>query len=362
MKEITIDENESAISVCRRVLSGSETDERIQETETAVDGTVWTKIAEGGTPGRSSSNCVFKGCTEEEGSRISEYDWTTSLPEIRAFIGILYARGAYEAKKLKLTYLWSAKKTWQIKVLRSNLSKLSVQVEEILKSEIIGNKCDNLDAEATNSSNGGKLLNDNSTRSETNPKVEEICFLKSTESECEYDISEESHKLFQCTLCSKSYTKQSNLKEHFRIHTKENLYKCKTCQKIFTRQSHLTRHSHMHSGAKPFTCQYCLRGFLQRSNLLTHILIHTKDSSYKCCGKVFKNLNRLQEHKITHGDKQSYDCDVCGKKFGNVVSLSKHKMIHSDDRPFECTVCGKGFTRRHVLTNHMHVHKATKFV
>ncbi|XP_026471875.1 uncharacterized protein LOC113376171 [Ctenocephalides felis] len=129
MKVITIDENESAISVCRRVLSGSETDERFQKLETAVDGTVWTKIAEGGTPGRSSSNCVFKGvkgptsyakkillqCTEEEGSRISEYDWTTSLPEIRVFIGILYARGAYEAKKLKLTYLWSAKKTWQIK-------------------------------------------------------------------------------------------------------------------------------------------------------------------------------------------------------------------------------------------------------
>ncbi|XP_026472014.1 uncharacterized protein LOC113376319 [Ctenocephalides felis] len=109
MKEITIDENESAISVSRRVLSGSETHERIHETEIGVDGTVWTKIAEGGTPGRSSYNCVFKGmkgptsyakkkiiigdfvsafsliidnyiikhikqCTEEEGSRISEYD------------------------------------------------------------------------------------------------------------------------------------------------------------------------------------------------------------------------------------------------------------------------------------------------
>ncbi|XP_026468965.1 uncharacterized protein LOC113372844 [Ctenocephalides felis] len=146
MKVITIDENESAISVCRRVLSGSETDERIQETETALDGTVWTKIAEGGTPGRSSSNSVFKGvkgptnyaknniitgdlvsafsliidnyiikhikqCTEEEGSQILGYDWTTSLPEIRAFIGILYTRGAYEAKNLKLSYLWSAKKT-----------------------------------------------------------------------------------------------------------------------------------------------------------------------------------------------------------------------------------------------------------
>ncbi|XP_026471844.1 uncharacterized protein LOC113376136 [Ctenocephalides felis] len=109
MKVITIDENESAISICRRVISGSETDERIQEMETALDGTLWTKIAEGGTPGRSSS--VFSRCTEEEGSQILGYDWTTSLPEIRAFIGILYAREAYEAKNLKLTYLWSAKKT-----------------------------------------------------------------------------------------------------------------------------------------------------------------------------------------------------------------------------------------------------------
>ncbi|KAL6418102.1 hypothetical protein ACFW04_012338 [Cataglyphis niger] len=50
-------------------------------------------------------------CTEEEGSRILGYDWTTSFirAEIRAFIGILYARGAYEAKNLKLSYLWSAK-------------------------------------------------------------------------------------------------------------------------------------------------------------------------------------------------------------------------------------------------------------
>ncbi|XP_026471322.1 uncharacterized protein LOC113375606 [Ctenocephalides felis] len=47
-------------------------------------------------------------CTEEEGSRMMGYDWTTSLPEICAIIGILYAREAYEAKNLKLIYLWSA--------------------------------------------------------------------------------------------------------------------------------------------------------------------------------------------------------------------------------------------------------------
>ncbi|XP_026476004.1 uncharacterized protein LOC113381258 [Ctenocephalides felis] len=96
MKVITIDENESAISVCRRVLSGSETDERIQETEQlsmVLYGQKLPKVVlqEG------HHLIVSSRCTEEEGSRISEYDWTTSLPEIRAFIGILYARGAYES-------------------------------------------------------------------------------------------------------------------------------------------------------------------------------------------------------------------------------------------------------------------------
>lgn len=33
-------------------------------------------------------------CTEEEGSQILGYDWTTSLTEISEFIGILYAHGA----------------------------------------------------------------------------------------------------------------------------------------------------------------------------------------------------------------------------------------------------------------------------
>ena len=40
----------------------------------------------------------IKKCTEEEGRRMLGNEWTTALPEIRAFVGLLYARGAYEAK------------------------------------------------------------------------------------------------------------------------------------------------------------------------------------------------------------------------------------------------------------------------
>nr|XP_012145741.1 PREDICTED: piggyBac transposable element-derived protein 4-like [Megachile rotundata] len=158
---ISNNENESVINVPRRrcrVISSSdeETENIFQETETAADGTVWIKFAEGGIPGRSPSACVFKGvkgptgyakrnimadnvvsafsliinnyiikhikkCTEEEGRRILGYDWTTTLPEIRAFIGILYARGAYEAKNLKLSYLWLEK--WGPEFFRRTMSR-----------------------------------------------------------------------------------------------------------------------------------------------------------------------------------------------------------------------------------------------
>ena len=49
----------------------------------------------------------IKTCTETEARRILENDWTLSLAELNAFIAILYARGAYEAKNLRLSYLWS---------------------------------------------------------------------------------------------------------------------------------------------------------------------------------------------------------------------------------------------------------------
>ncbi|XP_078051622.1 uncharacterized protein LOC144477755, partial [Augochlora pura] len=158
---ITNDENEDVINVPRKrrrvlISSDEETENTSQETETAADGTVWSKFDEGGIPGRLPVTCIFKGvtgptgyarrnvmannlvsafsaiindyiikhikkCTEEEARRILNYDWTTTLPKIRAFIGILYARGVYEAKNLKLSYLWSVK--WGPEFFRRTMSR-----------------------------------------------------------------------------------------------------------------------------------------------------------------------------------------------------------------------------------------------
>lgn len=51
----------------------------------------------------------IRKCTEIEALRVLKTDWTLTVAELYAFLGILYGRGAYEAKNLKISYLWSEK-------------------------------------------------------------------------------------------------------------------------------------------------------------------------------------------------------------------------------------------------------------
>ena len=141
-----------------RVLSSSddESESVSQKTEIAADGTVWSKVKEGGTAGRSPTQNIsrfvagptgyakrniildnvfsefvliidnhimehIRSCTETEGRRVLKNNWTISLSELWAFIGILYARGAYEAKNLKLSYLWSA--AWGPECFRKTMTR-----------------------------------------------------------------------------------------------------------------------------------------------------------------------------------------------------------------------------------------------
>ena len=43
----------------------------------------------------------IKDCSETEGHRVLKKDWAITVAELRSFLGILYARCAYEARSLK---------------------------------------------------------------------------------------------------------------------------------------------------------------------------------------------------------------------------------------------------------------------
>ena len=131
----------------KRVLlsSESEIDLEDQRIETAADGTVWEEIDGRPNLGRLpvhkcfrdmsgptgyAKRHIMKGqmktafsliidqhitrhiikCTEEEAFRVLGTKWELNATKLDAFISLLYARGAYEARNLDISYLWN--KNW----------------------------------------------------------------------------------------------------------------------------------------------------------------------------------------------------------------------------------------------------------
>ncbi|GMR31149.1 hypothetical protein PMAYCL1PPCAC_01344, partial [Pristionchus mayeri] len=84
------------------------------------------------------------------------------------------------------------------------------------------------------------------------------------------------------------------------------------------------------------------------------------------CGKRFTSQQYLENHLITHLDKDDprkkrSECKVCGRTLAGASSLSAHMQTHLDEndpeqaakkRPFKCEECGIRFRNNANLRNH----------
>ncbi|KAJ3128969.1 hypothetical protein HK101_005310, partial [Irineochytrium annulatum] len=79
--------------------------------------------------------------------------------------------------------------------------------------------------------------------------------------------------LYQCPFpdCLKTFTRQYNLKSHYRSHTGERPYLCRFCPHTFSRKHDLRRHEKLHGGGRPFACVACGRGFARADALKRHL-------------------------------------------------------------------------------------------
>ncbi|KAI1769276.1 hypothetical protein GGR53DRAFT_473750 [Hypoxylon sp. FL1150] len=108
-----------------------------------------------------------------------------------------------------------------------------------------------------------------------------IDFLDDTEfSEPEKQSSSMSRSegTYKCHICSKKFTRQFNLRSHFRTHSDEKPFTCSVCDAQFTRRSDCVRHERGH-GEKKFICSGAL-----------------EDGSSWGCGAAFGRADKRAAH------------------------------------------------------------------
>jgi len=167
-----------------------------------------------------------------------------------------------------------------------------------------------------------------------------------------------------CEKCNKNFSTITNLKNHIMtIHEHNRPFKCPypNCEKSYSIQSRLYSHIKIHSAVKPYICKICNKGFNEKGNLKTHQRFHSNLRPFKCnfCDKSYKTNGHLKDHiQIQHMHIRKYSCMYCKKTFGRISTLKSHIRTHTGEKNFKCLIdnCNKYFAEKGNMLIHYQRH------
>lgn len=139
---------------------------------------------------------------------------------------------------------------------------------------------------------------------------------------------------FQCTLCSRRYTRAFNLRNHLRTHSEERPFVCGVCGKSFTRDHDRKTHEKLHSGEKPWVCGGTLHNgehwgcgwrYARKSNLQRHF---QSDSGRRC-------IKPLHDQKTLKGNATAGLMDAERRRMTSdfpVLTQPQAQQMHVEHR------------------------------
>jgi KRAB domain-containing zinc finger protein len=185
---------------------------------------------------------------------------------------------------------------------------------------------------------------------------------------------------FPCVVCDAYFTKEVDMKNHFKNHNTDmlkrlgkvqvecteqkneasipgdtKLCKCVECGMIFGTVERLSFHTQFHYGARPLVCEQCTKEFTSENMLFRHMnLVHGGTETCKKCGISFMSKVKLDTH-VCRLVKCPFKCKICRKQFQDSAMLRKHTASHNFilAKPFQCNECDTSFT--HIAKLNMHV-------
>ncbi|XP_078517059.1 uncharacterized protein LOC144781883 [Lissotriton helveticus] len=199
-------------------------------------------------------------------------------------------------------------------------------------------------------------------------------------------------KIYQCTICSKSFTRKYTLTMHMKSHKKRRRHTCSTCKRTFKKYSHLVTHQRSHKQKKQDTQSaventFTNMGRIEDQKLTEERSVETvnpgetlpasfESEHHFCdpppilpssdkylapkphvcteCGKTYSRKSNLTAHMEIHAGLDPNKCGVCGRWFSLEANLLKHKLAHAEI--FKCGECGDTFSWKTQLTSHQRMH------
>lgn len=138
-----------------------------------------------------------------------------------------------------------------------------------------------------------------------------------------------------CTHCGKGFLNIKSLNNHRRSH---KILECSSCSQTFDKWSQLVKHRRdVHRSQKPnFICDHCDKTFCRKPNIKEHMKIHSSSEvafvcHYENCSKFYSALRNLNAHiRSKHEGKAGWTCDFCNQQLSSKQRLLQHLKAHLD--------------------------------